>query len=429
MPEKTKEELKKEEEKIETPEALEVKSLLNKLEETNKSKFKEIQEKGVASDKLIQESKDLAKKLMSRLEIVESKMIAPSNPLNEKEEKHLKDFNLVRKSYGREKDFEKEDMDLYQKAFEKFLRSGNDRILTPEEFKTLQEGLDTQGGYTVRPAYSNRIIEKVFETSPMRKLATIERISTDQLIILVDFDDFDAEYVKEIRTQSITKNAEFYKKKIEVHEISAKPKASLRLLEDSAVNIENWISRKLSDKFSRLDNNNFINGNGVGKPRGILTYEDGTIYGKVEQVESTTSGEFVANDILELGKKLKSKYHSKATLILSRQAFFSLLQNVGTDGHNIINIFNQPNTDGKIPFYVAGYPVEFMQNMPTTIAGGTLACCLGDFEEAYTIVDRVGISILRDPYTADGAVIFKARMRTGGDVVNTEAYKILKIKA
>ncbi|PNX52012.1 MAG: hypothetical protein BV456_01040 [Thermoplasmata archaeon M8B2D] len=429
MPDKIKDETKKEEGKIETPEALEVKKLLIQLEETNKAKFKEIETEGTASKELIQESKDLAEKLMSRLDIVESKMITPSIKLDEKEEKNLKDFNIIRKSYGRNSEFKKEDMILYQKAFEKFLRNGNDRVLSQEEFKALQEGLDTQGGYTVRPSYSNRIIEKVFETSPMRKLATIERVSTDSLEILIDFDDFDAEYVKEIRTQAITKNAEFFKKKIEVHEISAKPKASLRLLEDSAINVENWLSRKLTKKFSRLDNNNFINGSGVGEPRGILTYPDGTVYGKVEQVESGTSGKIVANDILKLSGKLKSDYHSNAKILMSRQVFSQLLQEVGTDGHNIIDIFNRPTTDGKIPFSIAGYPVEFMQNMPTTIAGGTLACCLGDFKEAYTIVDRIGISILRDPYSADGAIIFKARMRTGGDVVNTEAYKILKIKA
>lgn len=397
----------------------ETKELFEQLKEVNEAKFKQIEEKGEATAESMKKSEELASKLMTKIEFLESKMVAqPEVPEEDTEE--LKSFNIMSKSFGKNGLEDSQSLKDYHTELKNYLKLGESGI----DKKTLAEGIDSDGGYLVMPQVANRIIKKVFETSPMRTVASVERTSSDVYEYIVDFEEFDADYVCELKKELNDQNATFDKLMINVNEISAEPKASQRVLEDAAIDLESWIAEKLTNKFMRLDNTNFINGDGKNKPRGLMTMPEGNVYGKVERITSGTANVIEPNDILKLAAALKDEYAANASILMSRQVFYKMLQYVGNDKHNIIDIFSKD----KVELKILGYPVVFMQDMPKVDTTGTECVAFGDFKRAYTIVDRVGMSILRDPYTSKGVVKFYSRMRTGGHPTNTEAYKILKIK-
>lgn len=410
----------------------EVKTTVEALSKKNAEKFAELESKGNIDPITKEQVEKMVADIDAKMQTIERNMNRPGNATDSKAdqeiEAELKAFNvLAETSTKSRKPATKEEYVAYKKAFESYLRKGDEagKGASVEEIKTMQIGSSPDGGYLVRPQYSARIIQKSFETSPIRQLATVESVSTDTYKFIVDFDEFDADFVAELATRSTTSNTNFSEKTISVHEIYAKPKVSQQLLEDSAINVESYVMSRIQDKLTRKQNTAFITGTGVNEPKGILSYSNGTTYGTVEQRSTASSGVIVWNDLLNLMGDLKDKYHANATYLMCRQTFLSeILTNLGGDGQYIVNIFEK---DG-VPVSIAGYPVKFDADFPA-VTSNALAVAFGDFREAYTIVDRVGLSVLRDPYSAKPAVEFYARQRVGGEVVNSEAYKILKVTA
>ena len=358
---------------------------------------------------------------------------AGGNPTEESNE--AKEFSMLAMSFGKKENCSSEQIVNYKNSFEKLLRSSmNLNLIDPSEAKSLQVGNDSQGGFLVRPQMANTIIQKAFETSPIRALATSVTISSDSYESIVDFDDFDASYVAELATKNVTNNTSFSKVRIEAEEMYAKPLISNKMLEDSSINIEQYVINKLSNRFARKEATSFVSGSGSGEARGLLSYADGTTYGKVEQVVTNGSLDITGDDLLNIAGSLKAPYHNNAVWLMSRVTFFSkiLTQKTGL-GEYLIQSFRDPK-DGKIVYSLLGYPVVFcddmvQSNLATAFIAGQLPIMFGDIRTSYTVVDRLGISILRDPYTQDGAVKLSARKRVGGGATNTESYKILKIKA
>lgn len=405
-------------------------SLLSKVEEikaANEENLKKYDISNEAKIKALTESLALESK---RLEVLERQSAKSSSEFDESLEKEIKSFQLLnpkadRNNYG-----------SYKEALGELLRKGmNIALLEPEHQKALQVGNDNEGGFFVRPQLSDMIISKAFETSPIRSLANNVTISTDSYEHIVDFDDFDAAYVAELATKNVTTNTTFSKVRIQAEEMFAKPLLSNKIIEDASIDIEGYAINKLADKFARKEATSFMLGTGNGEAKGLLSYSDGSTYGKVEQVETITSSVIGGDDLINLAGKVKSKYHANGTFLMSRVVFFSKILTLKTSGSGeyLLDAFKDPK-GGRIVYSILGYPVVFADDM-IQVAGGTaftagqLPIMFGDFKEAYTIVDRLGISILRDPYTQDGAVKLSSRKRVGGGVVNSEAYKILKIKA
>jgi HK97 family phage major capsid protein len=362
-------------------------------------------------------------------------LLRPNSNGNSEESSEAKEFSLVTSVFNKKDNVSQEEISSYKNVFEKLLRkSMNLNFLEANEVKALQVGNDNEGGFLVRPQMANTIIQKSFETSPIRELATKVNISSDSYEQIVDFDDFEASYIAELATKNTTANTTFSKVRIEAEEIYAKPLISNKMLEDSSINIEQYVIGKLGNKFARKEATSYISGNGVGQAKGLLSYADGTVYGKVEQVETKDSLVISSDDLLNIAGKLKAVYHQNAVFLMSRVTFFSKVLTMKTgNGEYIIESFRDPK-EGKIVYSILGYPVIFCDDMiqasvGTAFTAGQLPIMFGDIKTSYTIVDRIGISILRDPYTQDGAVKLSARKRSGGGAVNTESYKILKIKA
>lgn len=311
----------------------------------------------------------------------------------------------------------------YSKSFRNYLRKGMDAGLEALQTKALSVGSDPDGGYLVTPAMSSKIVKAIFETSPVRQLASVETISTDALELIDDHDQAAAGWTAETAAITETTTPIIAKRNIPTHELYAQPKATQKLVDDSAIDIEAWLSDKIADIFARKENTAFISGNGVGQPRGILTYAAGTSWNQIEQVNSGTSATVTADGLLNVYYKLKDGYTKNASFLMNRTVVNAvrLIKEAATNQY-----IWQPGLAAGTPDTLLGIPVYMASDMPAA-AANSLSVAVGDFKAAYQIVDRKGINILRDPFTEKPFVKFYATKRVGGDVINFDAIKILKL--
>jgi HK97 family phage major capsid protein len=332
---------------------------------------------------------------------------------------------------GDQKEAAKESAERASKAYQNFLRGRttaedikamNDHRVNfgPEGYKALTADSDPNGGYWVRPEVSSEIVQKVFETSPMRQICDQITISSDSFEIAEDLGEFDANWVGERTARAETANSELKKIVIAVHELEAMPKASQRILDDAAVNVEAWISGKLADKFGRLENTAFVSGNGVGKPKGILSYASGTTgYNDLQQVGSGSAGAFTADGLITLSYSLKAPYKQGAVFLMQR-ASVALIRKL-KDSQN--RYLWEPGLNGPGQDMLLGFPILEADDMAAA-ASGSLSAAFGNFKAGYQIVDRIGIRTLRDPFSAKPYVLFYSTKRVGGGVKNFEAIKL-----
>jgi len=175
-------------------------------------------------------------------------------------------------------------------------------------------------------------------------------------------------------------------------------------------------------KVSKKENTAFVSGDGVGKPRGILTYTAGTSWGEIEQVASGSAGAVTADKIIELYYALKEDYATNASFLMNRATVEDVRQLKDTTNQYLWN----PGLAVGVPDTLMGVPVYQAADMPVP-AADSLSIAVGDFKAAYQIVDRAGIRVLRDPFTDKPFVKFYSTKRVGGDVVNFEAVKLMKL--
>lgn len=311
----------------------------------------------------------------------------------------------------------------YKAAFNNYLRKGNDTGLINIQSKSLAESATTTGGYLVPDQLSDLIIEIVNESSPMRALATVETISSDALDLIEDVNDFGAAWGDETTVRSTeTTEPAIGRDTVTTFELYAQPQATQKLIDDSSIDIEQWVARKVADKMARMEATAFIGGDGVTQPAGILTYTAGTTWGTIQQLGTGTSAVVTADSLVQLYYALKDDYARNATFLMHRTTVQALRLLKDTTNQYIW----QPGLAAGAPNTLLGVPVALAADMPVP-AAASLSIAVADFKRAYMIVDRIGIRTLRDPFTAKPFVKFYTTKRVGGKVVNTDAIKILKL--
>ena len=297
-----------------------------------------------------------------------------------------------------------------------FIKTGDVSLL---ETKAGLTSADDSAGHSITPAFNKRIFGALEALSPMRKLCSVERISSNVLELLIEGAKFNSGWIAESDARADTDSANITKKQIHVHELFAQPKATQRLLDDSEVNIENWLVSRLRDSFLRVENESFITGDGNGKPKGILGYPE-------NQITRITSGDGINvtfEDLLSLIEEMPEQYLRNASFLMHRSSIMHIRKLKDDTGRFIW----QPSAIAGEAETIFGIPVYSCEEMPL-IGADSMPIVLADFKDAYKIVDRKDITIMRDPYTEKPFVKFYATKRIGGDVVNKEAIKILEIK-
>lgn len=322
----------------------------------------------------------------------------------------------------------------YKSAFWTLLRKGNMAALSSEEQKALQAGVDSDGGYLLPAPTAGRIVKKIYELSPIRAISNVMQISTDALEGVADLDEASFGWVAETGARTTTNTPTVGKYRIEAAEMYAAPKATQKLLDDAAVDVESWLAAKVADKFARVEGAAFITGTGVGQPRGFSTYTtaataDATrTWGQLEHVKTGANGAFHttgADPLFDLIAAFKPAYLQNAKWVTLRSVVAAIRKfKTSTTSEYIW----QPGLQAGQPDKLLGYPVVLAQDMPA-IATDSLSMALGDFAEGYQVVDRIGVRTLRDPYTDKPYVVFYSTKRVGGGVVNFEAIKFIKFSA
>lgn len=351
-----------------------------------------------------------------------------------KRELELKEFNvtLAANAIDRKRRFDPLDeksYDDYKAAHDRWLREGKE-ALSPEELKTLSVGSDPDGGYFVTPDTSGRMVKKVYETSPIRQIASQQTISTDALEGIEDLGEAGAGYAGERTQGSDATTPQVGKWRIGVFWIDTTPKTTQQNLDDSSVDIEGWLAGKVADKFGRFENYEFVNG--ATNIRGFASYDvaadsgAGVDWGKIGYVKSGASADFVAaasypaDKIFDLIGLVKEAYLPNSRFVTRRSVITKMRKLKDTVGQFLW----QPSLVLGNPETFAGYPITRAEDVPA-LAANSLSLWFGDFAAAYQIVDRIGIRVMRDPYTAKPYVLFYTTKRTGGGMVNFEAIKAM----
>lgn len=376
-------------------------------------------------NKAIDDAKAETKKALEDLEAKANRLVLLGGGGNgEAEVKAAAEFARV---VGHKGDFTPDQLKEYREALDGFLRRPDGAKLT-----TLQVGSDPAGGYMVTPDTSGRVVKKVYESSPMRQLASVVSIGTDKLEGPIDNAEADAAWVGETQTRSQTDAPTFGKWEIPVHELYAYPWVTQKLLEDAMIDIEAWLGAKVGDKFARKETTAFYTGNGVIQPRGVLTYDfaetadASRAWGAFEFIKSGASGAYAASApadyLISLIFALKAAYRQNAKFQMSRSTMAATRKLKDGQGNYLVDLRLR---DAALVETIFGFPNVDAEDMPT-IAANSYSVGFGDWAETYTIVDRLGISVIRDNVTKPGFVKFPTRKRVGGGVVNFESAKFLK---
>lgn len=319
----------------------------------------------------------------------------------------------------------------HKSAFLCYVRKGTEQDLQSYEAKAMFSQSGQEGGYLIPSGLSEKLYSVLNASSVMRELATVREITTDALELLLDKDMADAGWAQETGARDETASPELVKIRIQAHEMYAKPRATQKLLDDAMLNVEEWLSEKIAEKMAAMENMAFINGDGLGKPKGFLSYEstskDNWAWGKFEHVLSGQDGAFagsgvdVLNDVMAA---LKPQYMNGACWLMSRstQSAIRKLRDAADNRH----VWQPAFQEGSRPTLM-GCPIYVTDDMPALVSGtSSVSLAFGNFKEAYQIVDRQGVHVLRDPYSAKPYVEFYTTRRVGGDVVNFEALKLIK---
>ncbi len=319
----------------------------------------------------------------------------------------------------------------HKKAFAAYLRSGDDdglRGLTVEE-KALSTAVAADGGYLVDPITAGQIVGVLRSSASIRTIANVVTVEASAFDVLVDHTDIGAGWATETATAGETGTPQVDRISIPLHELSALPKASQRLLDDSAFDVEGWLAQRIADKFSRAEAQAFIAGDGHDKPTGFLNYpkvdNDLFAWGSLGYVPTGADGDFDAAEpadaIVDLVYALGARYRANATFVMNSKTAGAVRKMKDADGRFL---WSDGLAAGE-PARLMGYPVLIAEDMPD-IASGAFAIAYGDFRAGYTVAERPDLRILRDPFSAKPHVLFYATKRIGGDVSDFAAIKLLK---
>lgn len=294
----------------------------------------------------------------------------------------------------------------------------------------MSEGDNSSGGYLAPVEWDRKIQKAQRALSPMRRLSQVVTSGRAAYSTLWSNDQFGSGWVGETASRPATTAGTFTPLVFPAGEIYAQPAVTQRLLDDSAVNIEDWLGTNLSDEFSRQEGVAFVAGDGLNKPMGFLQYAPGGLAEAAHPagaLGSTPSGDAAAiktDALVDLKYGLGAPYRQNATWVMnsSTAAVIAKLK----DGQG--NYVWREALLASEPATLLGRPVEIDENMPN-IAAGAFPIAFGDFERGYLVNDRVGVRILRDPYTNKPFVSFYATKRVGGGVLDPRAIRVLKVAA
>jgi HK97 family phage major capsid protein len=376
----------------------EMRSTWNDMQHIIDIQEKEVKAVGDAS----QETKQTLDRMNDRLSGIETAMARPrlGNPLSDREThaQEAKDAFIaaLAKGYGA--------LSPEQKSMV--------QIASPGEVKVLQQVDETGGGYLAPLDFVQDIIKQIILYSPIRDIATVRQTQNKSILFPTRTATFAASWVSEQASRAETAGLKYGQEEIMSHEMYALVLITYADMEDAYFDMSQQIQMECAEQFAVTEGAAFVNGNGVGKPEGLLTNAS------VPTVVSGQAAIIAADTIINAAYSLKSAYAKNATWIMNRATLGAIRVLKDTYGQYLW----QPGLASDIPNTILDHPYMETPDMPA-IAASSYPIMFGDFKRAYVIVDRVSMVMTRltERYADLGQIGFIARKRVGGQVVLPEA--------
>jgi HK97 family phage major capsid protein len=304
---------------------------------------------------------------------------------------------------------------LEQRAFNSFVRFGVERM-PADEVRELKVANDTAGGYLVPQQFLTELDRNLVLFSPIRSVARIANASVGEVLLPKRTGTLNASWIEEGGPSPATQPT-YGQQKFTIFELACHVDVSNRLLEDAAFNLESELAFDLAEEFGRAESAAFINGDGTGKPKGILS-ETGI------ETLSTSGGAITADHLIDTYHALPSAYARNGSWAMNRRTIGAVRKLKSAAGDYLW----QDSLSAGNPPTILGRPVLEFPDLPDfDAAEPDVAIIFGDFKSGFRLFDRVNLSVLRDPYSVqvNGLVRFHARRRVGGSVTRPEAFKFL----
>jgi HK97 family phage major capsid protein len=327
----------------------------------------------------------------------------------------------------------------HKAAFDAYVHKGEDAGLRALESKALSVGTGTDGGYLVPEEIERAVNRAVRDVSPIRAIAGIRQVSASVYRKPFAITGAESGWVAVTAARPETDSptlAALSEMQFPTMELYAMPAATSALLDDTAVDIEQWVAEEVRDSFAQQEGAAFVTGNGTAKPKGFLNYTKvdnaSWSWGNIGFIKTGVNGAFAtasatvnpADKLIDLVYSVKAGYRGNGTFVFNRATQAVVRKMKDAEGDYVW----QPATKAGEPSMLMGYPVAESEDMPS-LATDSYSVAFGDFRRGYLIVDRVGIRILRDPYSQKPYVLFYTTKRVGGGVQDFDAIKLLKFSA
>jgi HK97 family phage major capsid protein len=320
----------------------------------------------------------------------------------------------------------------HKAAFDAYVRRGEDGGLRELEAKAFSGSVAADGGYLVPPETDTEIGRRISIASPMRALSTVRTVSSAVLKKPFAASGLSTGWVAETAARPQTNTPQLSELSFPTMELYAMPAATQALLDDAAVDIEAWIAGEVDIVFAEQEGDAFIRGDGVNRPKGFLTYtavaESAWTWGNLGYVATGAAGAWKttgpSDTLVDVIYALKAGHRQNGTFLMNRKTQADVRKFKDADG----NYLWRPPASAGQPASLMGFPIAEAEEMPD-VAANALAVAFGDFRSGYLVVDRAGVRILRDPYSAKPYVLFYTTKRVGGGVQNFEAVKLVRFAA
>lgn len=287
-------------------------------------------------------------------------------------------------------------------------------------------GSNGDGGYLAPVEWDRQIHKALLNLSAMRSVCTVITTTTGGYSTIWNNNLWGSGWVGETASRPQTSTPTLSPVIFKAGELYAQPAITQTLLEDAAINLDQWLATEVSDEFTRQEGIAFVSGNGVNKPQGFLSYVgSGTTIHPGGEPGVTVSGaasSVTGDGIIDLIHQLAAPYRAGAAFLMNSTTLGSIRKLKDGQG----NYLWQPSFIAGQPQTLAGYPVFIEEAMPD-VAAGNLPIAFGNWARFYVINDRLGTSIVRDPFTAKPYVLFYTRKRVGGGIQDPRAVRLLKI--
>ncbi|MEX0753190.1 MAG: phage major capsid protein [Xanthobacteraceae bacterium] len=369
-----------------------------------------------------------------RGDVLLEEKVARINATLDAHQRAIDETNLrsARPALGRESGADRLAANEHKSAFESYVRTGETSGLRALEVKAMSVGSGADGGFTVPVEIDHIIGARLTAISPIRSIAGQRTISGNVYKKPFMTSGPAVGWVGETAARPQTGTPTLDELSFPAMELYAMPAATATLLEDSAVNIDEWLAGEVEQVFAQQEGAAFVSGDGSNKPKGFLSYTTvdnaSWTWGEIGYLATGAAGAFPASNpsdvLIDLVYSVKAGYRQNGVFVMNRKTQSAIRKFKDSNG----NYLWQPPAQAGGRASLLTFTVVEAEDMPD-VAADSLSIAFGDFGRGYLVVDRAGVSVLRDPYTAKPYVLFYTTKRVGGGVQDFDAIKLLKFAA